>query len=153
MPLGDEKPEFAIKIVTYIVNRILKENKKKEIAVLTCMISTTRVLQNSIFYYVGNFTNVIVETIARVQGLTTDITIVVIPNVSLIRSLESHLFNVATSRAKEHTIIIADKNIINYEYMDANVRDFICLLSKDQCTYIPSTLSDSEHIGNYLLLE
>ncbi len=138
MPLGDTSPEFAIQIATYIVGKILQDNKHKKVAVLTCLIKTTKALQKSIARNIENGTNLIVDTIARVQGLTTDIVIYFIPHYSYLRTIEPHLFNVATSRAREHTIIIADKNILLEQSMDRNVRDYLQTLYAEKVIYIPA---------------
>jgi hypothetical protein len=152
MPLGDESPLFAIKLAIYIVGNILKECNNKELAVLSCFIKTTKALQKLAIQHLGSFTNILIETIARVQGLTADITVFVIPNTSLKRSLEPHLFNVATSRAREHTIIIADKSIINVSDMDLLVHSYIQKLSNEQCVYIPSNYTKTEQVEQALLL-
>jgi ATP-dependent exoDNAse (exonuclease V) alpha subunit len=73
-----------------------------------------------------------------VQGLTTDITIFFVPDNSIIRTLEPHLFNVATSRAKEHTIIIADKYVFDYPTLDREVRVYLERLRNDRSLYIPN---------------
>lgn len=125
MPSGDCTPQFAIYIATFIVDNIVKDNKDKEIAVLTCMKKTTRALQMAITQKVRTRKNLLVDTVARVQGLTTDITIFFVPDYSYIRTLEPHLFNVATSRAREHTIIIADKYVLDSTILDINVRRFL----------------------------
>lgn len=135
---SDYAPDFAIKMVAYLVGNILKEDKNKEIAVLTCLIRTTKALQRTITQYIGAKKNILVETIARVQGLTTDTVILVIPYVSYMRSLNPKLFNVVTSRAREHTIIIADKNILNYSSMDLKVRKYLSKLHNEQMVYIPN---------------
>lgn len=138
MSPGDYAPSFAIDLTAYIIGNILKEDKNKEIAVLTCLIRTTKALQRTITQYIGTKKNLLIETIARVQGLTTDIVILVIPHVSYIRSLNPKLFNVATSRAREHIIIIADKNILNYSSMDLDVRKYMTKLYNEQMIYIPN---------------
>lgn len=137
LDLGDYAPDFLVQLVAFLVGTILKEHDKKHIAVLSCFIKTVKALQKSIVQFVTKKSNVLVETVARVQGLTTDIIIFVIPNVSYIRSLEEHLFNVATSRAKEHTIIIADKNIFKCSFMNDKVRTFMERLREEQCVYVP----------------
>lgn len=138
MPSGDYMPKFASLLVAYIVGNILHDSPKTEIAVLTCMRNTTRSLQKNITQNVGSNSNVLVETVARIQGLTTDITIFFVPNTSYIRTLEPHLFNVATSRAKEHTIIIADKNILSYPTIKPLVRKYLEKLKLDRSIYIPN---------------
>lgn len=137
MPSGDCTPQFAIYIATFIVDNIVKDNKDKEIAVLTCMKKTTRALQMAITQKVRTRKNLLVDTVARVQGLTTDITIFFVPDYSYIRTLEPHLFNVATSRAREHTIIIADKYVLDSTILDTKVRRFLERLKQDKCIYVP----------------
>ena len=150
MAISDTSPVFAIDMATYLVYSILQEQPKTDIAVLTCLRKTTRALQKAIALRLGLGNKVLIETIARVQGLTTDITIFFIPNTSLIRSLESRLFNVATSRAKSHTIIIADKNILSFAYMNRDVRTFLEKLSKESCMYIPARdMRNSLHLADF----
>ena len=141
MPSGDTSPQFAIMLVAYIVGCILNDNKTKEVSVLTCMRNTTRALQKTILQNIGSHSNVLIDTVARIQGLTTDITVFFVPNTSYIRTLEPHLFNVATSRAKEHTIIIADKNFLEYPTIKPMVRKYLAKLKEDMSIYVP----DPEH--------
>ena len=141
MTSGDTSPQFAIMLVAYIVGCILNDNKTKEVSVLTCMRNTTRALQKTILQNIGSHSNVLIDTVARIQGLTTDITVFFVPNTSYIRTLEPHLFNVATSRAKEHTIIIADKNFLEYPTIKPMVRKYLARLKEDMSIYVP----DPEH--------
>jgi superfamily I DNA and/or RNA helicase len=136
MEVGDAAPEYAVDIATYIAYSIANEYSNADLAVLTCLRKTTRALQKAIALRLGLGNKVLIETIARVQGLTTDITILFIPNTSLNRCLESRLFNVATSRARSHTIIIADKNILNYAPMSPNVRSFLEKLQMESSIYV-----------------
>ena len=78
----------------------------------------------------------IIETVSRIQGLTTDICIYLVPNTAYHRSLENRLFNVATSRAKRHTIIITDKNILNRSLSDNEVKQYLQQLDNDFSFYI-----------------
>ena len=145
MPSGDSTPQFATYMASYIVASILNDSPNKDIAVLSCMKKTTRTLQMAITQKVGSKKNLIVDTVARVQGLTTDVTIFFVPDYSYIRTLEPHLFNVATSRAKEHTIIIADKYVLDCYTLDKKVRIYLENLKLEKSIYIP----DTEHgLGN-----
>lgn len=147
MPSGEYTPQFATMLVAYIVRSILNDNQRKEVAVLTCMRNTTRALQKAIVQNVGSHSNVLVDTVARIQGLTTDVTIFFVPNTSYIRTLEPHLFNVATSRAKEHTIIVADKNCFEYPTIKPLVRKYLEKLKSDKCVYVPSNKRECAKIG------
>lgn len=150
MPSGDSTPQFATYMASYIVASILNDSPNKDIAVLSCMKKTTRALQMAITQKVGSNKNLIVDTVARVQGLTTDITIFFVPDYSYIRTLEPHLFNVATSRAKEHTIIIVDKYVLDCYTLDKNVRKYLEMLKQEKSIYIP----DTEHgLGNKNIIE
>lgn len=139
MPSGDSTPQFATYMASYIVASILNDSPNKDIAVLSCMKKTTRTLQMAITQKVGSKKNLIVDTVARVQGLTTDITIFFVPDYSYIRTLEPHLFNVATSRAKEHTIVIVDKYVLDRYTLDKNVRKYLEKLKQEKSIYIPDT--------------
>lgn len=152
MPSGDNTPQFATYMVSFIVASILNDSKDKEIAVLTCMKKTTRALQMIIAQKVGTRKNILVDTIARVQGLTTDIAIFFIPDYSYIRTLEPHLFNVATSRAREHTIVIADKYVLDCTTLDIKVRKYLEKLKQDKCIYVHDPnygLGKTTNIGDY----
>lgn len=153
LPRGKDSPITAIHLAASIVGGVLKVNNKKEFAILSCFIETTKAIQKHFVQNLGPFTNVLIETIARVQGLTTDITIFIIPNVSLIRSLEPHLFNVATSRAREHTIIIADKSIVNNPKMDLLVHSYLQKLYNEKCVYIPADYFQDEQLKKDLLFD
>lgn len=153
MPIGDPFPSFAIMLTTYVVGKLLNDNKKKEIAVLTCLKNTTRSLQKAIIQNVGSHTNVLVDTVARIQGLTTDVTLFFVPNTSYIRTLDPHLFNVATSRAKEHTIIIADKNMLEYPTIKPAVRTYLEKLKSERYIYIPARNKSRKELTFRYLLE
>lgn len=141
MASGECSPQFATYMVSFIVANILKDNNKKEIAVLTCMKNTVRSLQKAILQKINTPQNLIVDTVARVQGLTTDVTIFFVPDYSYIRTLEPHLFNVATSRAREHTIIIIDRYCLDCTTLNPLVRRYLEQLKNDRCIYVP----DPEH--------
>lgn len=153
MPIGDSFPSFAIMLATYVVGKLLNDNKKKEIAVLTCLKNTTRSLQKAIIQNVGSHANVLVDTVARIQGLTTDVTLFFVPNTSYIRTLDPHLFNVATSRAKEHTIIIADKNLLEYPTIKPAVRTYLEKLKSERYIYIPARNESRKELTFKYLLE
>lgn len=138
LKIADFKPTQALKIATALVVNLLATKGNMHISVLTFFIETTKALQKSIFQTVGYHKNLLIETVSRVQGLTTDITIFVIPNSGYHRSLENRLFNVATSRSKRHTIIIADKKILTLSHIDNEVMQFIQKLDNEFSFYIPT---------------
>ena len=153
MPSGEYTPQFALMLTTYIVGSIIRDVKDKKIAVLTCMKNTTRALQKVITQNIGSMNNIIIETIARIQGLTTDVTVFFVPNTSYIRTLEPNLFNVATSRAKEHTIIIADKNLLEYPTITPYVRCYLERLKSERYIYIPAQKNINKYLEQNFMLE
>jgi hypothetical protein len=78
--IGDKTPKQAIELTTKIVFALLQISPKLNIAVLTKQIATVKVLQKTM---ANNHKHLLVETVDRIQGLTTDITIFIIPNTSL----------------------------------------------------------------------
>lgn len=153
MDLGKSNPEFALTMTAYIVHKLLEADPTTEITVLTCMRNTTRALQRAIIQNVGAVKNVLVDTVARVQGLTTDVCIFFVPNVSYIRTLEPRLFNVATSRARQHTIIITDRDVLSYSTIKPTVRLYLEKLEKEQMVYVPTSRKKTENIGTTRLLD
>lgn len=133
---GDFKPNNALKLATELVQHLLKTNEKLHISVLTYFVETTKALQKAIFQTVGYHKNLLIETVSRVQGLTTDVTIFVVPNSSYHRSLENRLFNVATSRSKRHTLIITDKDVLTRSQIDNEVKSYLQRLNEEFSFYI-----------------
>ena len=151
MPLGDKTPKSAIIQATTLVKSIVAEAPQKNVAVLAHRIPTVVALQRSIAHEIGNKGNVLVETVAKIQGLTTDVTIFVIPNTGYHHGLERRLFNVATSRAKEHTIIIADKSVFEHKEMDQDVLSYLRRLVGERVELRGSAIKVGPDDANELL--
>jgi len=136
LEVGNKKPKNALVIAKLLVAHLLSVNESLHISVLSNYIDTVKALQKSIYGSIDDPKNLLIETVARIQGLTTDITIFVIPNSGYNHSLEKRLFNVATSRAKRHTIIISDKNIISsYPHLDEDVKMYLQKLNDEYSFY------------------
>lgn len=136
LEVGNKKPSTAIEIARMLVAHLLKVKENLHISVLSNYIDTVKALQKNIYGSIENPKNLLIETVARIQGLTTDITIFIIPNSGYNHSLEKRLFNVATSRSKRHTIIIADKEIINsYPHLDEDVKMYLQKLNDEYSFY------------------
>lgn len=138
LPLGDKKTQSVLTLSTLIVSAFLSLKEKLHITVLSSYIETTKALQKTIFQTVGNHSNLLIDTVSRIQGLTTDVAIYVIPNTGYSFSLDKRLFNVATSRAKRHTIIICDTNILSSgkSIMNYNVFRYLSKLNETQSVCI-----------------
>ena len=125
-------PPLATKIVAHLIFDNPKVgNEELKVAVLTHYTKTTKALQKAMYQTIGARKNLQIETIASVQGMTTDVVVYVIPRSGYAFSLDSKIFNVATSRARLYTIIIADENILNYKFIDNEVYKYLSLLKED----------------------
>jgi DNA replication ATP-dependent helicase Dna2 len=108
----------CIEILIELIKDISEINPKAEIAILAFNRETVRTLQSQVLSNFSGNENLLIETVDRIQGMTVDYCFFVIPQASIPFSIQANRFNVATSRARICTLIIADNNIskfINYE--------------------------------------
>lgn len=136
LEVGNKRPKNALELTKLLVIQLLKVNEVLHVSVLSNYIDTVKALQKEIYGTIDNSRNLLIETVARIQGLTTDVTFFVIPNTGYNHSLEKRLFNVATSRSKRHTIIIADKDIISSDReLDNDVKTYLQKLNDEYSFY------------------
>ena len=149
LPLGDKKPMAAMVLTSLLVSALLSRRENLHVSVLTFYVETTKALQRAIYQTIGSHNNLLIDTVSRIQGLTTDITIYVIPNTSYRRQLDRRLFNVATSRARRHTIIVSDKEILSHlDMIDTDVCLYLNKLSTESF-YIPMGVNTKDCIGRF----
>lgn len=126
MKLADAAPEEAINYAIDIIKNLYNNNEDTHVAFLSHKIETVKVMQKKLYVFEPDKRNLTIETVARIQGLTVDYTIYIIPkNDCMIYSLEDRLFNVATSRAKSRTIIIGDDELFNYSHKSDIVSSYL----------------------------
>lgn len=143
LPLGEKAPEIAIHAILSKVKEILANSSKASIAVLCKFKDSVRALQKAFVLGLSIKElpdNIKIETVDRVQGLTIDYCFFLIPNVSTRYSLQSELFNVATSRARYCTVIVADKLLLK-ENMSEDVRKYLLKASDDSYVSFARTIS------------
>ena len=139
LPQENKKPIPAMLLAAMLVSALFNQEEKVNVAVLTFYVDTAKALQKTIFQIVGAHNNLLVDTVARIQGLTTDVVIYVIPNTIYTFTLNRRVFNVATSRARRHTIIISDVGIMcSLSSIDADVAKYLSALDKASL-YVPIT--------------
>lgn len=140
LPIGDKKPRLAIDKIISLIESIQKVHPEAKISVLSKFKETVRELERaSIDCDTIIREHLKVDTVDRIQGQTVDYTIFLIPRDTVRYSLENTLFNVATSRARIATIIVADEHILQ-ENMSTEVRQFFLKLNEDKAAaFSPST--------------
>ena len=126
MEVGNKTPKEAFEVIFDMTKKLLNENPKYKIAILSKFRETTRKLHE---FFVMNWSsgdfpvNLKIETVDRVQGTTEDFCFFLIPNASFQYSVERPLFNVATSRARYNTFIVIDDTLLKMN-MPAEVKDY-----------------------------
>jgi len=124
LPNGKIPSAECVQFMVDVVNQLKQFDSKTEIAVLAFNKDSVRFLQKEIYSKCYDIENVLVETIDRIQGLTTDFCIFFIPTESIPFALQLNRFNVATSRAKFCTLLIADMEIIHFENISPEISNY-----------------------------
>ena len=142
LEVGNKKPNNALNAIYYLTERIFTECPDVTIAILSKFKETVKELQKTFMTKLQSEEipdNLKIETVDRIQGLTVDYTIFLIPNASVSYSLENELFNVATSRASRCTILVADRMILKSIMSDEVRRFFLKIDENKVATFKPST--------------
>ncbi len=144
MSVGDGRPSLGIALAVAIVAKALTIKERPKIAVFSFFVKTTKALQKAFAQTIGPNNRLLIDTVSRVQGLTTDIVVYFVPNTGYIRSLDRRLFNVATSRAKRQTIIICDRGVLNsYSGIDRLVYQYLKEAGATSSFYISSSAEEA----------
>ena len=144
--MGDKCLENESDEILSIVHQILANTPKAKIAVISKFRATVRSLQKQFLFRFGNKDNVLIDTVERIQGLTTDFCLFVIPNVMRNLSLNKELFNVATSRAEQATIIIGPPDILSTN-CDESVRTYLTVVIENHAHISDSGCDDNSTIS------
>ena len=142
LEVGNKKPNNALNAIYDLTERIFTECPDATIAILSKFKETIKELQKTFMTKLQSEEipdNLKIETVDRIQGLTVDYTIFLIPNASVSYSLENELFNVATSRASRCTILVADRMILKSIMSDEVRRFFLKIDENKVATFKPST--------------
>lgn len=142
LEVGNKKPNNALNAIYDLTERIFTECPDATIAILSKFKETVKELQKTFMTKLQSEEipdNLKIETVDRIQGLTVDYTIFLIPNASVSYSLESKFFNVATSRASRCTILVADRMILKSIMSDEVRRFFLKIDENKVATFKPST--------------
>lgn len=152
MPNGEKADRDSCLYAVRLIGDFITNYPKLKIAVLSKFRATVRMLQNCFISQYGNRNTVLIDTIERVQGMTCDVCVFFIPNTMMNMSLDRALFNVATSRAKQLTLIVADKSIM-HSVCDKAVHLYLKQICSDiqednstQATSLEATLTNGTEI-------
>jgi len=107
----------SIESINFFIETVSLLNDYKpdvSIAILSFYRETVRNLQSNIFKKFKSKNNILIDTVDRIQGMTTEYCFYFVPLESFPFSLDENRFNVATSRARYNTIIVADNSIYTY---------------------------------------
>ena len=123
-------PDTALRFLENFLTALFEKISKVEIAILTPFTKTLSDLQGPLRVKFPS-ARLIIETVDRVQGLDVDYCFIVLPTDSYTHSLEWHRFNVATSRARKATFLIAHEGAGELASADARVMTYLTKLKTD----------------------
>jgi DNA replication ATP-dependent helicase Dna2 len=124
MDNGVQPSNECILLIIELIKDLTELNAKVEIAVLAFNRETVRVLQAQVLQNFKSNDTILIETIDRIQGMTVDYCFFVIPQASIPFSIDPNRFNVATSRARLCTLIIADNQINHFIELDSKMKAY-----------------------------
>lgn len=127
--LSSARMGFTEKNVFNFICKITKEifnnNPKIEIALLTPYVSVESELYTQYSKFSNDYKSITINTVHKIQGLTTDLTILYLPLTPAAFDLNDNLFNVATSRATKGTLIITYEHIELASSVSIETKQFI----------------------------
>jgi DNA replication ATP-dependent helicase Dna2 len=128
-------PNNAITFLTDIIKSIKNQNDNFVVAVLAPYKDTVTAIIDNILKNGLSFKNLDINTIDRIQGLTVDYCIILIPSYRTKFAYQVNRFNVATSRAKRGTLIIAEEQLSDKILFDTEVQKYLSLCKKTTNEY------------------
>lgn len=126
MQIGDKKPKHGLEKTRSILSSLHDHIEPIHVSVLTFYVESTKWLQYELAEWSAKFSQrLLIDTVSRVQGLTTDVCIYMLPNTGYGFSLEPRLFNVATSRATRHSLVLGSDDLFDYQTVDQRVKNLL----------------------------
>jgi hypothetical protein len=118
-------PNNAINVILKLIKHIRENHPSIEIAVLAAFKDTVNAITDAMLRLNYKFDNLEVNTVDRIQGMTVDLCIFLIPTYNTKFSYNPNRFNVATSRAKHGTLIFREKMVSDNILLSKNVYAFL----------------------------
>ncbi len=116
--------ETSLKIIEQIVNDLEKNYPERSLAIISPFRDTVKQLQKR-FLTDTKISDLTVETIDRIQGMTVDYAILYIPGRNPGFALDERRFNVATSRSRSTTFILSDIPLTDFHSLSPKVAKFL----------------------------
>lgn len=123
-----DRPRNAIEFVVKLLVELKQNNPGLEVAILAPFKKTVVALQEKVGRYFPDQSEITIETIDRIQGLTVDFTIYLLALNNPSFAMNLNRFNVATSRAKRGTVIITDKEYVRFMGINPLVTKYLSSL-------------------------
>tara|TARA_R110002051_G_scaffold218896_1_gene282752 strand:- start:15747 stop:18104 length:2358 start_codon:yes stop_codon:yes gene_type:complete len=141
---SNKKENTLFQMIQFLATSIdeLTELKGNDIAVLTPYIETLTFLQQNLKSKTKS-RNYLIESVDRVQGLDVDYCFYVIPKSSSF-SYNLNRFNVATSRAKKCTYILAEQDFDHFVNLPNEVSSYLSKLRNEFSFNISSDIIEVE---------
>jgi len=111
--------------ITKMTREILENNPKLEIGLLTPYADVESELYTQYSKLSNDFNYITISTVHKIQGLTTDLTIMYLPLTPAAFDLNDNLFNVATSRSTRGSLIITYEHIDLASSVSIETKQFI----------------------------
>lgn len=133
------KESDIIELLCKIAIDLLNNDKSIEVALLCPYIKIESALYEKYSKLSSDYSRLTINTIHKIQGLTTDITILYLPLDNPAFDLDDNLFNVATSRAQKGTLVVT------YDHID-----LLSSISQETLTFLHSCDDVSATFRTYL---
>jgi molybdopterin-guanine dinucleotide biosynthesis protein len=122
-PLSSDRSVLGF--IVLVAREIMDNESQIEVAILT----PHSIDETEAYVQYGRISNdfrfVTISTVHKIQGLTTELTIYFLPRTRSLFGLVDNIFNVATSRAKRGTLIVAYNDFDLKVSVSAETRSFI----------------------------
>lgn len=115
--------DAAMGIVEVVASKFRTAYTKRTMAVITPFKDTVKHLQK--VFLTETTSNITIETIDRIQGMTVDYAILYLPGRNPGFALDERRFNVATSRSRSATLIISDAPLENFHSVSPRIKQFL----------------------------
>ena len=128
-------PAKVIQVIATLLEALFSDLTKQEVAVLVPFRETLSQCQKELKPLFSDKL-LSIETVDRVQGLDVDYCFYLLPDAAYSHSLDRNRFNVATSRARKVTFIVAHHQVTNLAVADPSVLNYLRDVSREATHFL-----------------